>query len=119
MVLRRVYTVDVATTLAEIAGVKSSTIELTFYYSEMIISAKKQYPTGLGDTKVDNIISESIVGDTQYGGIRCKIQLPVNVNEPHKVETNYIDGILVVSIPTNSYIEPVVLKYKKSRSKNI
>ena len=103
----------------EMAGVKSSTIELTFYYSEMLISGKKQYPSGLGDTSTANIISESIVGNTQYGVINCKIQLPINVNEPHKVETNYADGVLIVSIPTNSYIEPVVLKYKKSRSKNI
>jgi len=103
----------------EMAGVKSSTIELTFYYSEMSISAKKQYPNGLGDIKMESIISESIVGNTQYGVINCKIQLPINVNEPHKVETNYTDGVLIVSIPTNSYIEPVVLKYKKSRSKNI
>jgi len=103
----------------EIPGVKSSTIEMAFFYSEMVISAKKSYPNGLGDKQNDAVVSESIVGDTQYGDISCKIQLPVNVNEPHKVETNYTDGVLAVYIPMNSYIEPVVLKYKKSRSKNI
>lgn len=103
----------------ELPGVRSSTIELTFYYSEMKISAKKQYPIGLGCKKHDSIISESIVGNTQYGDIECKLQLPLNVNEPHKVETNYIDGVLIVSIPTMQYIEPIVVKYKKSRSKNI
>ena len=45
--------------------------------------------------------------------------MPINVNEPHNVQTNYSDGILIVSIPTNSYIEPVILKYKKTKSKNI
>ena len=103
----------------EIPGVKSSTIEMAFFYSEMVISAKKSYPNGMGDKQNDAVVSESIVGDTQYGDISCKIQLPVNVNEPHKVETNYTDGVLAVYIPMNSYIEPVVLKYKKSRSKNI
>lgn len=103
----------------ELPGVRSSTIELTFYYSEMTISAKKQYPIGLGSKKHDSIISESIVGNTQYGDITCKLQLPLNVNEPHKVETNYIDGVLIVSIPTMQYIEPIVVKYKKSRTKNI
>jgi len=103
----------------ELPGVRSSTIELTFYYSEMTISAKKNYPIGLGNKKHDSIISESIIGNTQYGDIVCKLQLPLNVNEPHKVETNYIDGVLIVSIPTMQYIEPIVVKYKKSRSKNI
>ena len=105
--------------LIEIPGVKSSSIELTFFYSEMTISAKKQYPAGLGDNKPNQNVSQCLAGNTQYGTIACKIQLPINVNEPHKVETNYTDGVLSILIPTTQYIEPVILKYKKSRSKNI
>lgn len=106
--------------LIEIPGVKSSSIELTFFYSEMTICAKKHYPVGLGNNNKSNEnVSQCLAGNTQYGTIACKIQLPINVNEPHKVETNYTDGVLSVLIPTTQYIEPVILKYKKSRSKNI
>lgn len=100
----------------EIPGVKSSTIELKFYYSEMTIIGKKMCPYNINQ-KCNGTIDESIVGNTLYGNLEYTIQLPINVNEPRKVETQYIDGVLIVSIPTTEYIEPIIVKHKRSRSK--
>ena len=97
---------------------KSTSIELQFYYSEMTITGKKLCPYNI-EQKCNGVIDESIHGNTYYGNISYKIQLPINVNDPHRVETQYLDGVLVVCIPTTDYIEPVVIKHKKSRSKNI
>lgn len=96
--------------LIEMPGVKSNSIVMSFYYSDMTIKATKLPP-------YDNELTQSIIGNTQYGDINCVIRLPSVVDNPSRVLCDYADGVLAITIPYSHSAKPIVVKYKKSKSR--
>ena len=97
--------------LVEIPGVKSNSIVMSFYYADMTIRASKLQPYD------ESELTQSIIGNTQYGDISCVIRLPSVVDNPSKVLCDYVDGILTVTIPHSHSAKPTVVRYKKSKSR--
>jgi HSP20 family protein len=90
---------------AELPGVKGDDIDIAVLGNTLTISGEK---TEADEDKGENYYHV----ERRYGSFRRDIPLPAGV-DPDKVEANYRDGVLTVTLPKSEQAKPKRIEVKK------